>query len=134
VDIRHDLEIVANSIRLLPKWDWGDIYSKEAPDGWWSRFGELSGNSREYLFEKLTAIIEELDSRDRYRAGQACIYILMFFDNPALYEHLDTVAGTWSPQIPGRAGKRWSETICAAAWRVFVATQPGNILNKDGPC
>ncbi len=134
VDIRHDLEIISNSIRLLPQWDWGDVYSEAALVGWWSRFGELSGNSREYLFSKLTGIMEELDPMDRRRAGRACMYILLFFDIPALYEHLDAVAGTWSPEVPGRVGRRWSETICAAAWRVFVATEPDNRSNKSGPC
>src|SRR5947209_8372285 len=58
----------------------------------------------------------------------------MFFDNPALYEHLDAVAGTWHPQVPGAVGRRWSEGICAAAWRVLVATEPDNVYSHNFPC
>ena len=50
--------------------------------------------------------------------------MLKYFDIPALYEHLEEVAATWNPVVPGRVGMRWSETICSAAWRVLVATEP----------
>jgi len=37
----------------------------------------------------------------------------MFFDidHPALHEHLDAVAGTFSPLIPGSVGRRWAQTF-----------------------
>ena len=69
--------------------------------------------------------------RDRQVAGDRAKYVLMFFDNPALYEHLDAVAGTWGPQVPGGVGRRWSEGICAAAWRVLVATEPDNVYSHN---
>jgi hypothetical protein len=57
-------------------------------------------------------------------ASRCGSYVLKFFDIPALYEHLDEVAATWKPVVPGRVGMRWSETICSAAWRVLVAAEP----------
>jgi len=78
--------------------------------------------------------MEDLDpdaQAERYRIHDACIYVLMFFDIPALHEHLDQVATTWIPVVPGRAGMRWSETICSAAWRVLVATEPDDIHAHD---
>jgi hypothetical protein len=76
-DIRSDLEIITNSMHMLPPW------------------------------------------------------VLKFFDIPALYEHLDEVAATWNPVVPGRVGMRWSETICSAAWRVLVATEPYGVHAHD---
>ena len=55
----------------------------------------------------------------------------MFFDNPALY-------GTWTRwpvrgihRIPGGVGRRWSEGICAAVWRVLVPTEPDNVYSHN---
>jgi hypothetical protein len=126
-DIRKDLEIIINSMHMLPPW--------VPPQGvgrggaaWWSRFQEVKdGFSLQYLAEKLTLIMEDLDpdtQAERHLIHEACIYVLMFFDIPSLYEHLDKVANIWTPVVPGRAGRRWSETICSAAWRVLVATEP----------
>ena len=50
----------------------------------------------------------------------------MFFDNPALHEHLDLIADHWETKVPGRIGRRWAETVCAAAWRVLLASEPRN--------
>ena len=138
-DIRSDLRIIINSMRMLPSWV--AVEAMEQPSlerggaAWWSRFKEVDESySLRYLSEKLTVIMANLDP-DR-QAGrddihQACIYVLMFFDIPALYGHLDQVAATWIPVVPGSVGKRWSETICSAAWRVLVATEPDDPYAYD---
>jgi hypothetical protein len=102
---------------------------------WWSRFEEVDGAySLTYMEQKLTLIMEGLDpdsQAERRHIHEACIYVLMFFDIPALYEHLDQVGTTWIPVVPGRTGMRWSETICSAAWRVLVATEPDDMHADD---
>jgi hypothetical protein len=50
----------------------------------------------------------------------ACRYLLLLFDHPQLDEHLDDVVGGMDWATPGQTGKRWRETICAAAWRVLL--------------
>jgi hypothetical protein len=127
VNIDDDLEFISNSLRMLPRWDWDE-------GGWWPQFGELAGFSEDYLTEKMawiTTYWRKAGVRDRQVAGDRAKYVLMFFDNPALYEHLDAVAGTWDPQVPGGVGRRWSEGICAAAWRVLVATEPDNVYSHN---
>lgn len=124
-DIRGDLEIISNSMHMLPPWV--PVAGRGGP-AWWSRFEELSqGYSLQQLAGYLTEITEVLDPDvrvARHQIHNACAYVLKFFDSPALYEHLDEVAAGWRPAVPGRAGMRWSETICSAAWRVLVATEP----------
>lgn len=130
-DIRGDLRIIINSMRMLPPWVPGEVLIPSLERGgaaWWSRFEEVyESYSLTYLKEKLTVIMETLDpdrQAERPDIHEACIYVLMFFDIPALYEHLDQVATTWIPVVQGSVGKRWSETTCSAAWRVLVATEP----------
>ena len=135
VDITDDLDVIENSLRMLPAWSVDDLRPEDQPINigppgqpryvyfdpgtWWERFAELSGDSHRYLHEKLAGIMPEL------RAGQpsAAAYLLMFFDNPAVHEHLDVVAGHWETKVPGRIGQRWAETLCAAAWRVLLASE-----------
>ena len=124
-DIRSDLEIITNSMHMLPPWV--PAAGRGGP-AWWSRFGEFDeSHSLQHLAEHLAEIMEVMDPdvrAARHRIHDGCIYVLKFFDSPALYEHLDEVAASWQPVVPGRAGMRWSETICSAAWRVLVATEP----------
>ena len=42
----------------------------------------------------ITTVWRETGMGERELAGDRAKYVLMFFDNPALYEHLDAVAGT----------------------------------------
>lgn len=116
-DIQDDLAIIANSIRLLPPWDEKD---------WWGRWEALeSGFSLGYLAEKLWLITDTLHpgtEDDEYAIHKACMYVLVFFDNPPLYEHLDDVVCGMDPATPGQAGKRWSEAISEASWRIILAT------------
>jgi len=89
VNIDDDLEFISNSLRMLPPWDWDE-------GGWWPQF-ELAGRSKAYLTERLawiTTVWRETGMGERELAGDRAKYVLMFFDNPALYEHLDAVAGT----------------------------------------
>jgi hypothetical protein len=137
-DIHSDLRIIINSMRMLPPWVPAEAIMPWLERGgppWWSRFKEVHDSySLRYLKEKLTMIMESLDpdrQADRSGIHEACIYVLKFFDIPALYEHLDQVATTWIPVVPGSVGKRWSETICSAAWRVLVATEPYDIHAHD---
>jgi len=131
-DLRSDLEIITNSMHMLPPWV--PVAGRGGP-AWWSRFEELDqGYSPQRLAEYLAEIIEVLDPdvhAPRHRIHNACIRVLKFFDIPALYEHLDQVAVTWQPVVPGRAGMRWSQTICSAAWRVLVATEPYDMHAHD---
>ena len=127
VSIDDDVEFISNSLRMLPPWDWDE-------GGWWPKFGELAQFSEDYLTEKLawiTTVWQRAGMGERESAGDRATYVLKFFDNPALYEHLDAVAGTWDPQVPGGVGRRWSEGICAAAWRVLVATEPDNVYSHN---
>jgi hypothetical protein len=131
-DIRSDLEIITNSMHMLPPWV--PAAGRGGP-AWWSRFEEFDQSySLQHLAEYLAEIIEVLDpdvGAARHRIHDASIYVLKFFDIPALYEHLDEVAAAWRPVVPGRAGMRWSETICSAAWRVLVATEPYDMHAHD---
>jgi hypothetical protein len=127
VNIDDDVEFISNSLRMLPPWDWDE-------GSWWPQFGELAGFSKDYLTEKMawiTTVWREADLGERELAGDRTKYVLMSFDNPALYDHLDAVAGTWGPQVPGAVGRRWSEGISAAAWRVLVATEPDNVYRHN---
>jgi len=56
---------------------------------------ELSGYGHRYLREKLGGIMMELRSGQPGTVSSAAEYLLMFFDNPALHEHLDHVADHW---------------------------------------
>ena len=131
-DIRSDLRIIIDSMRMLPPW-----VSSPGRGGadWWSHFKEVDESySLVYLKEKLRWIMENLDPNrqaERGHINDACVYVLMFFDTPALYEHLDQVVIGWHTVIPGGVGKRWSETICSAAWRVLVATESDNPNHYD---
>jgi hypothetical protein len=131
-DIRSDLEIITSSMHMLPPWV--PAAGRGGP-AWWSRFEEFDQSySLQHLAEYLAEIIEVLDpdvGAARHRIHDASIYVLKFFDIPALYEHLDEVAAAWRPVVPGRAGMRWSETICSAAWRVLVATEPYDMHAHD---
>jgi len=131
-DIRSDLEIITNSMHMLPPWV---PAAERGGPAWWSRFEESGqGYSLQHLAGYLAEIMEVLDpdaGAARHRIHSACIYVLKFFDIPALYEHLDEVAAAWQPVVPGRAGMRWSETICSAAWRVLVATEPYDMHAHD---
>ena len=130
-DIRADLEIITNSLHMLPPWV--PAVGRGGP-GWWSRFAEFDqGCSLRQLAEYLAEITDVLDPElgaARHRIHDACICLLKVFDIPALYEHLDNVAA-WKPVVPGRTGMRWSETICSAAWRVLVATEPYDMHAHD---
>jgi hypothetical protein len=90
------------------------------PGKWWELSAALTGYDRRYLLQKLGGIMPELRSGNPALVASAAEYLLMFFDNPALYEHLDRVADNMKTKVPGRTGQRWSETLCAAAWRVFL--------------
>ena len=119
-------------MHMLPPWV--PAAGRGGP-AWWSRFAEFDQSySLQQLAEYLAEIMEVLDPdvrAARHRIHNACIYVLKFFDIPALYEHLDQVAAAWKPAVPGRAGMRWSETICPAAWRVLVATEPYDMHAHD---
>jgi hypothetical protein len=115
-ELRADLTTIARSLRMLPPWE---------DERWWSRWKQVNDAfSRPYLYEKLSLAADVLHPRSPRSdlIHSASQYVLFFFDIPELYEHLDAVA-EWEPQ-PGRAGQRWSETICAAAWRVLIASRP----------
>lgn len=116
-DIQDDLAVIANSIRLLPPWDEKD---------WWARWQEIdSGFDRQYLALKLYRVVDTLYPGTKDSPGEihdACEYLLLFFDIPQLYEHLDDVVRGMGPRLRGQEGKRWSEAICAAAWRILLAT------------
>ena len=131
-DIRSDLEIITNSMHMLPPWV--PVAGRGGP-AWWARFEEFgAGYPPRQLGGYLAEIMEVLDPDvrvARHRIHSACIYVLRFFDIPALYEYLDEVAARWKPVVPGRAGMRWSETICSAAWRVLVATEPYGMHARD---
>jgi hypothetical protein len=121
-DLEQDLEFITNSLRMLPSW--------ENEEDWWRRFSEITDYSLEYLTEKLAWITRywrQGGAREPDFASDRAQYVLMFFDNPALYEHLDEVA-EWSRarNLRGRVGRRWSEELCAAAWRVLIAEEPNN--------
>jgi hypothetical protein len=130
-DIRGDLEIIIHSMHMLPPWV--PAAGRGGP-AWWCRFAE-SGQSYSlqqmagYLAE-ITGVLDPDADAARHRIHDACVYVLKFFDVPALYEHLDEVAA-WKPVVPGRVGMRWSETICSAAWRVLVATEPYDMHAHD---
>lgn len=131
-DIRSDLKIITNSMHMLPPWV--PAAGRGGP-AWWFRLEESGqGCSPQQLAGYLAEIMEVLDPdvrAARHRIHNACTYVLRLFDIPALYEHLDEVAATWKPAVPGRAGMRWSETICSAAWRVLVATEPYEMHGHD---
>ena len=123
--LEHDLEIISNSLLMLPSWQHAD---------WWQQFSRTSGRSMQYLHEKMAWItrVWQQASSDRFDwAGDRAKYVLVFFDNPALYEHLDAVQPTWDPPVAGSIGRRWAEEICAAAWRVIVATEPDNVYSNN---
>lgn len=127
VSIDQDLEFISNSLRMLPPWRWDK-------GTWWPQFAEQTGFSGDYLTEKLEWITlgwQQASLDEHEWAGDRAKYVLMFFDNPKLYELLDAVAGTWHPQVSGMVGRRWSEGICAAAWRVVVATEPDNPYSNN---
>ena len=116
----HDQEIISNSLLMLPRWENHD---------WWVQFSRMSGHSMAYLQEKLawiTRVWQEASSDGLEWAGDRAKYVLFLFDNPALHTQLDAVQPTWNPPVAGDIGRRWSEEICAAAWRVIVATEPDN--------
>lgn len=112
---KEDLEFISNSLRMLPTWD----------SAWWDEFIELTGQSRNYLAEKLGMLTRAWPD-DAGQIAYRVPYVLIFFDNPALYEHFDGVTANWDTRIPGRIGQRWSQQLCAAAWRVLVAAEPRN--------
>lgn len=121
----HDLKIISNSLLMLPSWQ---------QDDWWLQFSRTSGRSLAYLKEKMawiTRIWQEASSDRLEWARDRAKYVLMFFDNPALYEHLDAVQPTWEPPVAGGIGRRWAEEICAAAWRIIVATEPDNVDSNN---
>ena len=136
--IDPDLEIIANSLRMLPTWDWDD-----GDGSWWARYLQLCGEAaRDHRAESYSETISAKNSPgspplsqnaaalapDMWEAHECAKYVLMFFDinHPAMYEHLDAVTPTFNAVIPGTIGRRSAETICAAAWRVIVATEPNN--------
>jgi hypothetical protein len=121
MSLEEDVEFVAASLEMLPPW--------QSQQEWWARFSELTHHSdgqnslsMEYLMEKLSVITGDWGKVDRHDIRRRAEYVLLFFDNPGLYEHLDAVQGNWEPQIPGATGRRWAESLCAAAWRLLVAT------------
>jgi hypothetical protein len=118
---QKDAEFIKSSVKMLPEW---------GNQRWWNQFIEISGWSREYLGEKLRWFTGDWPE-DNTEACQGVPYVLMFFDNPDLYELLDDVAPTWQARHPGRVGRRWSEEVCAAAWRVLVAAEPDNIYSHN---
>lgn len=127
VEIRldHDLDVISNSLRMLPSWE---------DERWWQELSQITKWSLEYLEEKLewiTTVWRKASSNELEFAGDRAKYILMLFDNPALYAHLDAVQPTWHPPVPGGIGRRWVEEICAAAWRVIVATESGNEYSSN---
>lgn len=142
VDITDDLDVIENSLRMLPAWSVDDLRPEDQPMNvgppgqpfylyldpgkWWERLAELSGYGRRYLQEKLGAIMIALRSGKLGTVSSAAEYLLMFFDNPALHEHLNLVADHWETKVPGRIGQRWAETLCTAAWRVLLASESRN--------
>ena len=98
-DIRSDLEIIANSMHMLPPWV--PAAGRGGP-AWWSRFAESGrGYSLQRLGGYLAEIMEVLNPdvrAPRHRIHNACTLVLKFFDIPALYEHLDQVAASRAPR------------------------------------
>jgi hypothetical protein len=145
MDIADDLDVIEGSLRMLPAWSVDDLRPEDQPINvgppgqpdylyfdpgkWWDQFADLSGYSRRYLLEKLSGIMIELRSDKPTTASNAAAYLLMFFDNPRLHKLLDLVAGHWETKVAGRIGQRWAETLCAAAWRVLLASEPQNRPN-----
>jgi hypothetical protein len=116
----HDLEIISNSLRMLPPWQDCE---------WWRQFSQETGQTLEYLKKKLAWITTgwQAASSDKFDfADDRAIYVIKFFDNPALYEHLDAVQPGLGEHAVGRVGRRWVEEICAAAWRLIAALEPYN--------
>jgi len=142
MDIADDLDVIENSLRMLPAWSVDDLQPEDQPINlgppeqpvhlhfdpgtWWERFAELSGHGRRYLLEKLSGIMIELRSGEPLTVAGAAEYLLMFFDDPRLHELLDLVASHWETKVAGRIGQRWAETLCVAAWRVLLASEPQN--------
>lgn len=142
MDITEDLDVIENSLRVLPARSVDDmepgdqpinlgtpgkpLYLYRDPGEWWAQFAELSGYDLGYLRRKLAGIMIELRSGSPRNVADAAAYLLMFFDNPALYEHLDVVADHWETKVAGGIGQRWAKTICTAAWRVWLASEADN--------
>jgi len=120
---KKDIEFITNSLRMLPAWD-----NRE----WWAEFSMKTKYSLTYLAEKLSGLTDD-DWGKANRPCRAAAYLLMFFDNPAVYEHLDSVAPTWDTRDPGRIGQRWSQQLCAAAWRILVADEENNYYSNKFP-
>ena len=83
-DIRGDLEIITNSMHMLPPWV--PAAGRGGP-AWWSRFKSIkaircssSPRSRE-----ITKILDPDVRAARHQIHDACIGVLKFFDMPALF-------------------------------------------------
>jgi hypothetical protein len=124
-DLESEMKFISNSLHMLPPW-------RERE--WWMDFSRISDHSLGYLQEKLFWITQgwrEADGGENFWAGDRAKYVLVFFDNPDLHGHLDAVQPTWNPPHRGGTGRRWAEEICAAAWRVVVATEPSNVYSNN---
>jgi hypothetical protein len=102
MDITDQLDVIENSLRMLPAWSVSELrpedqpiivgtpeqpsYVYRDPGKWWERFAEVSEYGHGYLHQKLAGIMTELRSGQPLTVSQAASYLLMFFDNPALHD------------------------------------------------
>jgi hypothetical protein len=116
-DMRDDLQIIANSLKLLPAWE---------VEVFWARWRDLDQRfCGSYFAAKMWLIVDTLHpgtKGDRRDIHNACRYLLWFFDHPQLHGHLDDIAGFGDAPRLGQFGRRWAETICETAWRVLLDT------------
>ena len=107
-----------------------DLLPDEDDDSFWDRLARAENPDQAdggYFFNKLIHARSDLR---RMLSGNGSItpsnlesvsqYVLMFFDrdDPAMHMALEPVAGFAIE--PGRVGRRWSEDICATAWRLYA--------------
>jgi hypothetical protein len=115
-DIQDDLAIIANSLKLLPRWSYREYW-----EHWEQIYESFAGF---YFASKMWLVVDTLHpgtKDDRHQIHEACRYLLWFFDRPELADHIDELAG-FAGGTAGHFGRRWIETICAAAWRVLLDT------------
>ena len=100
------------------------------PVGFWVKYSDAHPQKYGgYIGMKLAAHLAAVQRGDAgwEAVRDLCGYCLMFFDvadEVQCVTLLDTVVGGRSSAVrPGSLGRRWADSVCQVAWRLFVAIQ-----------
>lgn len=131
-DVRLLLDLIdLLDVSLLVNYEDGDTSSlwdayARAHHGVWN--GHYYVSSLIPFYRRLSQ--GEGDQEDVRRLAEYCLTFFSVADNPELCGILEGGVGDIPPNPAGTAGRRWAQSICEVAWRLYVPREAAMLRSE----